>query len=149
MPIVYPITLNRYPLMAASRELFVNLRVNDLPKSMAFFAALGFTFNKQFTDDNAACMVISDLGYVMLLTDPFFRRFSKKEPMDTARQIEGMFAVSCVSRAEVDALMEKAMAAGATPAMPVQDHGFMYSQSFHDLDGHHWEVLWMDPTTIQ
>jgi uncharacterized protein len=149
MPIVYPITVNRYPLMAPSRELFVNLRVSDLPKSMAFFSALGFTFNKQFTDDNAACMVVSNFGYVMLLTDPFFRRFTTKEPMDTSRYIEGMFAVSCESRTEVDALMEKAMAAGGTPAMPVQDHGFMYSQSFHDLDGHHWEVLWMDPTTIQ
>ncbi len=149
MPIVYPITLHRYPLMAASRKLFVNLRVNDLARSMAFFSALGFSFNKQFTDDNAACMVVSEESYFMLLTDAFFRRFTTKEPVDTSRHIEGMFAFSCDSRAEVDTLMEKAMAAGGTPAMPVQDHGFMYAHSFHDLDGHHWEVLWMDPTTIQ
>lgn len=116
---------------------------------MAFFSALGFTYNKQFTDDNAACMIVSEDAFFMLLTDGFFRGFTKKEPSDPVTVTEAMYALSCESRAEVDELVHKAMAAGATPAMPAQDHGFMYGHSFYDLDGHHWEVLWMDPTTIQ
>jgi len=127
------------------REIFVNLAVRDLPRSQAFFSKLGFEFNPKFTDDKAACMIINDGAYVMLLGEPFFKTFTRRELCDTSRQTEGMFAVSCASRAEVDVTVTKAIAAGATPAMAPQDHGFMYSCSFYDLDGHHWEVMWMDP----
>jgi uncharacterized protein len=131
-----------------SRKIFVNLPVRDLTKSMAFFATLGFEFNRQFTDEKAACMVISDEGFVMLLSEPFFRTFTKRQLCDTTTHTEGLFAVSCNSRAEVDDLVKKAIAAGGTHAMDPQDHGFMYGWSFYDLDGHHWEVLWMDPAAI-
>jgi predicted lactoylglutathione lyase len=132
-----------------SRKMFVNLAVRDMKKSMGFFSELGFGFNPQFTDDNAACMVISSDAFVMLLKQPFFRTFTKRELCDTATHTEGLFALSCSSRAEVDEMMKKALAAGGAPAMPPQDHGFMYASSFYDVDGHHWEVVWMDPKTIQ
>jgi len=132
-----------------SRKLFVNIAVRDLAKSMEFFSKLGFTFNKQFTDDKAACMVISEEAYFMLLTEPFFRTFTNREPADTARVTEGMFALSCSSRAEVDELVRRAIDAGGAHAKDPLDHGFMYGWSFYDLDGHHWEVLWMDPNAIQ
>ena len=131
------------------RKLFVNLAVRDVKKAMDFFAALGFTFNPRFTDDNAACMVISDEAFVMLLAEPFFRTFTRREPCDTSRQTEGLFALSCASRQEVDAVVSKAIAAGGTHAMDPQDHGFMYAWSFYDPDGHHWEVVWMDPSAVQ
>jgi predicted lactoylglutathione lyase len=127
------------------RDIYINLAVRDLPKSKAFFAALGFEFNPKFTDDKAACMIISDAAYVMLLGEPFFRTFTRRELCDTSKQTEGMFALSCASRADVDAMVHKAIAAGGSHAMDPQDHGFMYGWSFYDLDGHHWEVLWMDP----
>ena len=132
-----------------ARKLFVNIPVHDLQRSMDFFSGLGFQFNKQFTDDKAACMVINDDAYFMLLTEPFFRTFTKREPADTSRYTEGMFALSCNSRAEVDEIVRKAIDAGGKHAMDPQDHGFMYGWSFYDLDGHHWEVLWMDPKAIQ
>ena len=132
-----------------ARKLFVNIAVKDLAKSMDFFSKLGFTFNKQFTDDKAACMVVSDQAYVMLLTEPFFKGFTRREPCDTLRATEAMLALSCESRAEVDAMVRKAIDAGGTHAMDPQDHGFMYGWSFYDPDGHHWEVMWMDPNAIQ
>jgi hypothetical protein len=132
-----------------ARKIFVNLAVRDLPKSMEFFSALGFTFNKQFTDDKAACMVISEEAYVMLLSEPFFKSFTRREQCDTARATEALLALSCESRAEVDAIVRKAIDAGGSHAMDPQDHGYMYGWSFYDLDGHHWEVLWMDPNAIQ
>jgi predicted lactoylglutathione lyase len=128
-----------------SRQIFVNLAVADLQKSMDFFSALGFEFNRQFTDDKAACMIVNDDAYVMLLREPFFRTFTKRELCDTRTQTEGLFALSCDSRAEVDEVVRKALAAGGSHAMDPQDHGFMYGWSFYDVDGHHWEVLWMDP----
>ncbi len=135
--------------MATTRKVFVNLAVKDLKRSMGFFENLGFAFNPQFTDDKAACMVLSEEGFVMLLGEPFFRTFTKREICDTSRQTEAMVALSCTSREEVDELVRKAIAAGGKHAMEAQDHGFMYGWSFYDLDGHHWEVLWMDPTMIQ
>lgn len=135
--------------MATPRKLFVNITVRDLKQSMAFFAALGFEFNKQFTDDNAACMVVSEEAFFMLLTEPFFKRFTTREICDTARQTEALYALSCNSRAEVDDMVRKAIAAGGSAAMPPQDHGFMYGSSFYDIDGHHWEVVWMDPAHVQ
>ena len=130
------------------RKLFVNLAVRDLKKSIEFFTKLGFGFNPQFTDDNAACMIVSDEAFVMLLVEPFFKGFTRKEICDTTTHTEGMFALSCDSRAEVDEVVDKAIAAGGKHAMDRMDHGFMYGWSFYDLDGHHWDVMWMDPNAI-
>jgi predicted lactoylglutathione lyase len=132
-----------------AREIFVNLPVRDLKRSMEFFSKLGFEFNQQFTDDKAACMIVSELAYVMLLTEPFFKTFTKRALSEAGRQTEGIFAISCASRDEVDRAVETALAAGGTPAMEPMDHGFMYVRSFYDLDEHHWEVLWMDPKAAQ
>jgi predicted lactoylglutathione lyase len=134
--------------MSHPRKIFVNLAVRDLSKSMNFFKTLGFDFDPRFTDDKAACMIVSGEAYVMLLTEPFFRTFTTREPCDTARSTEGLFALSCGSRADVDDMVKKAVAAGGQHAMDPQDHGFMYGWSFYDLDGHHWEVLWMDPKAL-
>src|SRR5438093_11417397 len=132
-----------------SRKIFVNLPVRDLKKSMDFFSSLGFEFNRQFTDEKAACMVVSSEAFVMLLSEPFFRTFTKRQLCDTTSHTEGLFALSCDSRTEVDDLVKKAIAAGGKHAMAPQDHGFMYGWSFYDIDGHHWEVLWMDPKVQQ
>ena len=134
---------------AKARKMFVNLAVGNLEKSKAFFSGLGFSFNPKFTDDNAACMVVSDDAFVMLLTRPFFKTFTRREVCDTSRYTEGLLALSCESRAEVDELVKKAFAAGGQRAMEPQDHGFMYGWSFYDLDGHHWEIFWMDPQATQ
>jgi uncharacterized protein len=131
------------------RSIFVNLAVRDLKKSQVFFSKLGFEFNPKFTDEKAACMVINPEAFVMLLSEPFFKTFTKREICDTARQTEGLFALSCASRAEVDEIVKRAMDAGGRRAMDPVDQGFMYGSSFYDLDGHHWEVLWMDPTAAQ
>ena len=135
--------------MAGNRKLFVNLSVRELTKSMEFFSKVGFEFDRRFTDDKAACMIVSGEAYVMLLSEPFFKTFTKREICDTATHSEGLFALSCASRGEVDEMVKNAIAAGGTHAAPPQDHGFMYGWSFYDLDGHHWEVLWMDPKALQ
>jgi predicted lactoylglutathione lyase len=132
-----------------SRKIFVNLPVRDLKKSMEFFSALGFGFNQQFTDEKAACMIISDEAFVMLLVEEFFRTFTKRGACDTSKCTEALMALSCESRTEVDELLRKVIDAGGTQAMDPQDLGFMYNRSFYDLDGHHWEVLWMDPAAVQ
>ena len=128
-----------------ARKMFVNLAVRDLEKSKTFFAALGFSFNPKFTDDKAACMIVNDEAFVMLLTEPFFKTFTRREVCDTSRYTEGLLSISCGSRTEVDEVVKKALAAGGQHAMDAQDHGFMYGWSFYDPDGHHWEVFWMDP----
>jgi len=127
------------------RKIFVNLAVRDLKRSMDFFTKLGFTFNPKFTDEKAACMIVSEEAFVMLLAEPFFKTFTRREICDTSSHTEGLFALSSPSRAEVDELVQKAIAAGGKHAMDPQDHGFMYGWSFYDLDGHNWEVIWMDP----
>ncbi|AUX39712.1 extradiol dioxygenase [Sorangium cellulosum] len=132
-----------------ARKIFVNLSVRDLKKSVEFFSKLGFEFNPQFTDDKATCMIISEEAYVMLLVEPFFKTFMKNEICNTSTHTEALIALSCGSRAEVDEMVNKAIAAGGRHAVDPQDHGFMYSWSFYDLDGHHWEVLWMDPSAVQ
>ncbi len=134
--------------MATERMMFVNLPVRNLEKSKAFFSTLGFEYNPKFTDNKAACMVVSDKAFVMLLEEPFFRTFTRRALCDTTKQTEGLFALSCTSRAEVDELVRKAMAAGGSQAMDPVDHGFMYNWSFYDPDGHHWEVLWMDKAAV-
>ena len=136
-------------MATTSRKIFVNLPVRDLKRSMDFFAALGFTFNPQFTDDKAACMIVSEEAFVMLLGEPFFRTFTRRDLCDTRTHTEGLFALSCSSRAEVDQMVGTAIANGGQHAMDPMDHGFMYGWSFYDVDGHHWEVLWMDPANVQ
>lgn len=131
--------------MPTSRKVFVNLAVRDLERSKSFFSGLGFTFNAKFTNADAACMVLSEDGYVMLLTEQTFRRFTKRELSDPQAKTECLLALSCENREEVDSLVNKALASGGTQAMDPQDHGFMYGWSFYDLDGHHWELFWMDP----
>lgn len=135
--------------MAQRRKIFVNLPVRDLARSKAFFSALGFEYNPKFTDDKAACIVLSDDGYIMLLAEPFFRGFTDKQPCPTATHTEAICALSCDSRAEVDDLVARALAAGGSKAKEPMDHGFMYGWSFYDPDGHHWEVMWMDPKAAQ
>lgn len=126
-------------------QLFVNLPISDLKKTMDFFAALGFTFNKQFTDDKAACMPLNDGAYVMLLRKEFFTDFIRtKSISDATQQTEVINSISCDSKEEVDAMVNKAFAAGAKPSSEKKDMGFMYQWGFEDLDGHLWEVFWMD-----
>ena len=127
------------------RKLFVNLAVRDLNRSVDFFTELGFTFNPNFTDETATCMVVSDEAFVMLLVANRFADFTKKQICDSGTHTEALLSISCESRKEVDQLVHKAIAAGGKHAMEPQDHGFMYGWSFYDLDGHHWEVVWMDP----
>jgi predicted lactoylglutathione lyase len=129
--------------------IFVNLAVKDLDRSKEFFSKLGFSFNPQFTDENAASMIVSEDAFVMLLREEFFKTFTKREICDTSKNTEALFALSCTSREEVDELVMKAVAAGGSHAMDSSDQGFMYAWSFYDPDGHHWEVVWMDPSAIQ
>ena len=126
------------------RSLFVNLPVKNLKRTRDFFAALGFSFNPQFTDDNAACLVINDGTSVMLLQEAFFASFTPKKICDTRDTTEVLLALSLGSREEVDSLVAEAIAAGATEGHPPEDHGFMYSRAFLDLDGHNWGPFWMD-----
>lgn len=130
------------------RKLFVNLPVRDLKRSVEFFTRLGFSFNPHFTDETATCMIVSEEAYVMLLVEGRFKDFTRRQICDTRTHTEGLFALSTGSRAEVDALVKAAIAAGGTHAMEPIDHGFMYGWSFYDLDGHHWEVFYMDPAAI-
>ncbi len=129
-------------------QIFVNLPVKDLNKSIEFFTKLGFTFNQQFTDENATCMIIGVNIYAMLLVEKFFKTFTKKEIADTTKMTEAIIALSMDNREKVDEMGEKALAAGATPSNETQDHGFMYTRSFQDLDGHIWEVFHMDESAI-
>ncbi|MGH3839694.1 MAG: VOC family protein, partial [Pseudonocardiaceae bacterium] len=119
-----------------STKIFVNLPVKDLGKSIDFFTALGFSFNPQFTDENAGCLVISDDIYVMLLTEPFFKSFTNKDVVDAAKSTEVILALGVESRQQVDELVDKALAAGGQPGSFSNDESFMYGRSFQDLDGH-------------
>jgi len=129
-----------------SRKIFVNLPIKNMEKSQAFFRSLGFSFNPQFTNDQGACLVISeDNNYVMLLVEPFFSTFTPKAIADSSKTTEVLVCISCDSREEVDALVKKAVAAGGRSPNAPLDHGFMYGHGFEDLDGHLWELVWMDP----
>jgi len=130
------------------RQIFVNLPIKNMEKSKAFFAALGFGFNPQFTNDQGACMVVSDTIFVMLLVEPFFQTFIKKPIVDATKATEVLVCLSCESRAEVDEFVAKARAAGGTVPNAPQDHGFMYGHGFEDLDGHIWELCYMDMSAI-
>jgi hypothetical protein len=129
-------------------QIFVNLPVKDLKRSMDFFTALGYTFNPQFTDDKAACMIISETIYVLLLEEEFFKTFTKKEISDTSKSNEVIVCLSADSREQVDALVKKAVDAGGTAPNAPQDHGFMYGHGFQDLDGHLWETMYMDVSAV-
>ena len=133
---------------ARPHKLFVNIPVADLQRSITFFEALGFSFNAQFTDATATCMLVGEDAYFMLLTRDKFASFARREIGEPWDQTSAMFAISVASRAEVDQMVKKAITAGGAPAADPQDHGFMYAWSFYDLDGHHWEVFWMDPSAI-
>ena len=132
-----------------SRSLFLNLAVSDLDRSVEFFRALGFEFNPQFTDETATCMIVGEDAFVMLLTKTRFSDFTTKELADPATQTEAITAVSADSREDVDKLADKALASGGSTANDPMDLGFMYSRSFHDPDGHLWEIMWMDPSAVE
>jgi len=132
-----------------SRLLFLNLPVADLPASRDFFATLGFEFDERFCDNGAACMVVSDQAFVMLLQRERFAEFVTRPVADARTATALTAAISAESRTAVDAFAEAALAAGASPAKDPQDYGFMYQRSFHDLDGHLWEVMWMDPVAAE
>jgi uncharacterized protein len=132
-----------------SKKIFVNLPVKDLERSKAFFGKLGFTFNPQFSDANAACMVISDDIYSMLLTHEYFKTFTPKAVADADKTSEVLVALSFDSKNEVNEIVDTALAAGATATREPQDHGFMFVRAFNDLDGHIWEIFWMDPKAVQ
>lgn len=130
--------------------IFVNLPVKDLKRSMDFFAKLGFSYNQQFTDEKAACMVISKDIFAMLLKEEFFKTFIPgKKISDAHTASEVLVSLSTNSRQGVDDLMDKALAAGASIVRPPEDYGYMYGRSFQDLDGHIWEIIWMDPAHVQ
>ena len=135
--------------MVKITNIFVNLPVKDLKAAMAFYGKLGFAFNPQFTDDNAACMIIGEIMYAMLLTEAMFKGFTPKAIADAKTTTEVLTALSLNSKAEVDTLVDAAAAAGGREPRGAQDHGFMYSRAFEDLDGHIWEPFWMDPAHIQ
>jgi hypothetical protein len=126
------------------KQIFVNLAVNDLPRSKAFFESLGLTFNPQFTNDHGACLVLGENIFAMLLVKEFFKGFTGKPLVDPREATEVLLCLSCDSRAEVDAIVAKALAAGGTAPRAPQDHGFMYGHGFEDLDGHIWELGYMD-----
>jgi len=131
-----------------STKIFVNLPVKDLSKSMEFFKSLGYSFNPHFTDETAACMVISDHIYSMLITEKRFKDFTPKSICDAHTSSEVLIALSCESRGEVDETIRKVLAAGGKTINEPQDYGFMYYRCYEDLDGHIWEVNWMDPSAV-
>lgn len=129
-------------------KIFVNLPVKDLNKSMEFFRKLGFSFNPQFTDETAACMIVSGDIYVMLLTEAKFKEFTPKAICDAARCTEVLVCLTCESRKQVDELVGTAVAAGGTTYSAPKDYGFMYGHGFQDLDSHIWELIFMEPSAV-
>ncbi|MGE8566592.1 Glyoxalase-like domain protein [compost metagenome] len=130
------------------KQIFVNIAISDMQKSQDFFKKLGFTFNPDFTNEQGACMVISDDIYAMLLTRDFFQGFTGKPLVNAKEATEVLICLSCESRAEVDDLVARARAAGGAVPREPQDHGFMYAHGFEDLDGHIWELVHMAPGEV-
>ncbi|MBL0032932.1 MAG: VOC family protein [Bacteroidetes bacterium] len=130
------------------KQIFVNLPVKDLKKSVEFFTSLGYSFNPQFTDENATCMIISDEIYVMLLVEKFFQTFTTKEIADAKKQVEAIICLSMDSREEVDEIVKKGVSGGAK-VTKTNDHGWMYQSGFEDLDGHLWEFAYMDTAALE
>ncbi|MBI2145505.1 glyoxalase/bleomycin resistance/extradiol dioxygenase family protein [Candidatus Woesearchaeota archaeon] len=132
-----------------ARQIFVNLAVNDLKKTIEFFTRLGFKFNPQFTDENATCMIIGKDSFVMLLVEKFFKTFLPgKDICDARKSAEALLALSAESREEVDEMVSNAIAAGGTEYRTAQDHGWMYSRALQDINGHIWEVVYMDESAM-
>lgn len=132
-----------------SKQIFINLPVKDLNKSIEFFTKLGFTFNPKFTDENATCMIIHENIFVMLLVEKFFKTFINKEIADATKSTEVILSLSADNREKVEEIVNKALEAGATTPREPQDLGWMYQRSFQDLDGHLWEVVYMDESKMQ
>ena len=127
-----------------STKIFVNLPVKDLNKTVEFFTKLGFTFNPQFTNENATCMIVGEDIFVMLLVERFFKTFTKKEICDATKDAEVIIALSAESREKVDQMINKVVEAGGLESSEPQDQGWMYGRSFQDIDGHLWEIIHMD-----
>ena len=132
-----------------AKSIFVNLPVKDLEKSIQFFTRLGFSFNQQFTDETATCMIVSEEACVMLLTQEKFRSFTPNPICDARKSTEVLVCLACESRAQVDEMVRQAIAGGGNTYNESQDHGFMYAHGFQDLDGHIWELMYMDPSHVQ
>lgn len=130
-------------------QIFVNLPVKDLSRTVQFFKKLGFAFNAQFTDENATCMIINDNIFVMLLVEKFFKSFTKKEICDTTKDTEVIIALSTDSREKVDEMMQNVFEAGGKESREPQDHGWMYGRSFQDINGHLWEIIYMDEKALK
>lgn len=130
-------------------KIFVNLPVKDLNKTIEFFTKLDFKFNSQFTDENATCMIVGEDIFIMLLVEKFFKTFTKKEICDTKKNTEVIVALSAESREKVDQMINKAIEAGGRESSEPQDHGWMYGRSFEDIDGHLWEIIYMDETALK
>jgi uncharacterized protein len=131
-----------------AKKIFVNLPVKDLKKSIDFFTDLGFTFNPQFTDESATCMIVSENIFVMLMVENRFKDFTKKQIADAKKTTEVLIALDSESRKAVDDIVEKAVKAGGSVYSDAQDHGWMYIRSFADIDGHQWEFAYMDESAI-
>lgn len=130
------------------RKLFVNIPITDLQRSIDFYEALGFSFNTQFSDETAAAMLVGEDAFFMLLTTPKFESFTKRPTGDAKSSTGAIYAIGVESRAAVEEMVNTAVNSGGSPALPAQDHGFMYGWSFYDPDGHHMEVFWMDPSFV-
>jgi uncharacterized protein len=130
-------------------KIFVNLPVKDLQKSIQFFTQLGYTFNPQFTDETATCMIIAEDIYAMLLTHAKFQEFTPKAICDATKSTEVLVCLSCENRQQVEDMVRKAIAAGGTTHAASKDYGFMYQHGFQDLDGHIWELIYMEPGAVQ
>ncbi len=129
-------------------KIFLNLSVKDLKKSIDFFTTLGFSFNPQFTDEHATCMIIGENLFAMLVTEQRFKDFTKKEICNAHKNTEVLIAIDAESREKVDEMVKTAVDAGGSIYMEPQDHGWMYGHSFADLDGHQWEIMYMDENAI-
>ena len=136
------------PEPTMSRMLFINLATADAARSKAFFTDLGFEINETFCDAATTCVMVNDQAAVMLLETVRFKDFTKKDIVDSTSATEAIIAFSADSRDQVDSIAEQALAGGGSPANEPQDHGFMYGRSFQDLDGHLWELMWMDPAQM-
>jgi predicted lactoylglutathione lyase len=130
-------------------KIFVDLPAKDLNKTIEFFTKLGFKFNPQFTDENATCMIVGEDIFVMLLVEKFFKTFTKKEICDTSKNTEVIVALSVEGREKVDQMINKAIEAGGTESREPQDHGWMYGRSFEDINGHIWEIIYMDESALK
>jgi predicted lactoylglutathione lyase len=132
-----------------AKKIFVNLPVKDLNKTVEFFTKLGFEFNPQFTDENATCMIVNKDIFIMLLVEKFFKTFTKKEICDTTKDTEVIIALSTESREKVDQMINDVIEAGGKESRKPQDHGWMYGRSFQDINGHLWEIIYMDEKALK